>query len=98
MTKTLIRAALAVGAAAMSLAAVPAFAEPAKPECIAPAQPGGGFDITCKLAQAALKESGALEAMLRVSYTGVVLSVGSFLLFDHGLDVVLPTGILGDLL
>lgn len=30
--------------------------------------------------------------------TGVVLSVGSFLLFDHGLDVVLPTGILGDLL
>lgn len=30
--------------------------------------------------------------------TGVVLSVGSFLLFDHGLDVVLPTGVLGDLL
>lgn len=30
--------------------------------------------------------------------TGVVLSVGSFFLFDHGLDVVLPTGILGDLL
>jgi putative tricarboxylic transport membrane protein len=30
--------------------------------------------------------------------TGIVLSVGSFLLFDHGLDVVLPTGVLGDLL
>jgi len=30
--------------------------------------------------------------------TGVVLSVGSFLLFDHGLDVVLPTGVMGDLL
>ncbi|MDH2328000.1 tripartite tricarboxylate transporter TctB family protein [Cereibacter sp. SYSU M97828] len=30
--------------------------------------------------------------------SGVVLSVGSYLLFDHGLDVVLPTGIMGDLL
>lgn len=30
--------------------------------------------------------------------TGAVLSVGSYLLFDHGLDVVLPTGVLGDLL
>lgn len=28
---------------------------------------------------------------------GLVLSLGSFLLFDHGLDVVLPTGVLGDL-
>ncbi|MDB6454174.1 tripartite tricarboxylate transporter TctB family protein [Falsirhodobacter sp. 20TX0035] len=30
--------------------------------------------------------------------SAVVLSVGSYLLFDHGLDVVLPTGLLGDLL
>lgn len=29
---------------------------------------------------------------------GVVMSVGLFYLFDKGLDVVLPTGILGDLL
>lgn len=29
---------------------------------------------------------------------GVVMSVGLFLLFDKGLDVVLPLGILGDLL
>lgn len=45
-----------------------AHAEPEKPECIAPAQPGGGFDITCKLAQAALKEAGILADPLRVSY------------------------------
>ncbi|EPA9305549.1 tripartite tricarboxylate transporter substrate binding protein, partial [Campylobacter coli] len=25
--------------------------EPNRPECIAPAQPGGGFDLTCKLIQ-----------------------------------------------
>lgn len=30
--------------------------------------------------------------------SAVVLSVGAYLLFDHGLDVVLPKGILGDLL
>ena len=30
------------------------MAEPKRPECIAPASPGGGFDLTCKLAQSAL--------------------------------------------
>ncbi|TNC44600.1 tripartite tricarboxylate transporter TctB family protein [Rubellimicrobium rubrum] len=29
---------------------------------------------------------------------GSILALGSFLLFDHGLDVVLPTGVLGELL
>lgn len=46
----------------------PAFAQPANPECVAPAQPGGGFDITCKLAQATLAESGAVPSPMRVSY------------------------------
>ncbi|MCF5741979.1 tripartite tricarboxylate transporter substrate binding protein, partial [Pseudomonas syringae] len=27
------------------------LAEPKRPECIAPASPGGGFDLTCKLVQ-----------------------------------------------
>jgi len=43
-------------------------AEPTKPECIAPAQPGGGFDLTCRLAQSALKDSGALGNPLRIVY------------------------------
>ena len=38
-----------------------AQAEPARPECVAPAQPGGGFDLTCRLAQTALADSGALK-------------------------------------
>lgn len=46
----------------------PAFAQPANPECVAPAQPGGGFDITCKLAQATLAESGATGSPMRISY------------------------------
>ncbi|OLU17217.1 tricarboxylic transporter [Pseudomonas sp. PA1(2017)] len=44
------------------------FAEPKRPECIAPAKPGGGFDITCKIAQSGLKESGLLKAPMRVTY------------------------------
>ena len=45
-----------------------ALAEPARPECVAPAQPGGGFDLTCRLAQAALKDSGALKNPMRIVY------------------------------
>lgn len=45
-----------------------AAAEPARPECVAPAQPGGGFDLTCRLAQAALKDSGALNVPMRIVY------------------------------
>ena len=36
------------------------FDAPSRPECIAPAKPGGGFDLTCKLAQAGLKDTGLL--------------------------------------
>ncbi|AVO51767.1 tripartite tricarboxylate transporter substrate binding protein [Ectopseudomonas mendocina] len=50
------------------LAAGMALAEPKRPECIAPAKPGGGFDITCKIAQSGLKDSGLLKAPMRVTY------------------------------
>lgn len=43
-------------------------AEPKRPECIAPAKPGGGFDITCKLAQVGLKDAGLLKRPMRVTY------------------------------
>jgi len=55
-----------------SVLGLPASAQTAKapkrPECIAPAQPGGGFDLTCRLAQSGLKESKALPSPLRISY------------------------------
>ncbi len=50
------------------LAAAPVSAAPAHPECIAPASPGGGFDLTCRLAQKALLQAGLLPAPLRISY------------------------------
>lgn len=42
--------------------------EPSKPECIAPAKPGGGFDLTCKLAQSGLKDTKQLDKPMRVTY------------------------------
>ena len=41
---------------------------PTHPECIAPSKPGGGFDLTCKLAQKGFMESKLLSQPLRVSY------------------------------
>ena len=65
------RHALASGAAALGLAAA-ALAAPATaqaiedPECIAPAQPGGGFDLTCRVLQEGFAE--VLEDPVRVSF------------------------------
>ena len=42
--------------------------EPKRPECIAPASPGGGFDLTCKLAQSALINEKLLTKPMRVTY------------------------------
>ncbi|MEO8279497.1 MAG: tripartite tricarboxylate transporter substrate binding protein [Ideonella sp.] len=39
-----------------------------KTECIAPAKPGGGFDLTCKLAQSALLEGKYVADPMRVTY------------------------------
>ena len=39
-----------------------------KSECIAPAKPGGGFDLTCKLAQSALMDGKFISDPMRVTY------------------------------
>ncbi|NNE06618.1 MAG: tripartite tricarboxylate transporter substrate binding protein [Xanthomonadales bacterium] len=45
-----------------------AFGGPDRPECIAPSAPGGGFDLTCKLAQKGLMELELLPRPMRVTY------------------------------
>lgn len=55
-------------AGATLLAASQLMAEPKRPECIAPASPGGGFDLTCKLAQSALVDEKLLTKPMRVTY------------------------------
>ena len=49
----------------------PAFAQDEtttidRPECVAPAQPGGGFDLTCRIAQRGLE--GALSNPVQVTF------------------------------
>ncbi|MGB6008219.1 Bug family tripartite tricarboxylate transporter substrate binding protein [Castellaniella sp.] len=58
---------LLLGGALLSLG-LAASAAPTKPECIAPANPGGGFDLTCRLAQEGLKTAGALSDPMRIVY------------------------------
>lgn len=66
--KLRIAALAALGAITLSLGAAHAADEPRRPECIAPAQPGGGFDLTCRLATEGLKQSGALKNTMRIVY------------------------------
>ncbi len=42
--------------------------EPNRPECIAPASPGGGFDLTCKLIQTSFADTKLLSKPMRVTY------------------------------
>lgn len=62
-----IRSLIVAVTTALSLAGL-AHAEVDRPECIAPAQPGGGFDLTCKLAQQGLQELELLPSPMRVTY------------------------------
>jgi putative tricarboxylic transport membrane protein len=55
---------LALAGAAVWVAAAPLE----KTECIAPAKPGGGFDLTCKLAQSALMEGKYIADPMRITY------------------------------
>ncbi len=45
---------------------LPTQAEPLKPVCVVPAKPGGGFDLTCRIAAAALEST--LKTPMQVTY------------------------------
>ena len=57
-------------AATLLLTASPLLAAepPSRTECIAPAKPGGGFDLTCKLIQVSLQETHVIDKPMRVTY------------------------------
>lgn len=58
----------AANQAANADGAAVAATEPKRPECIAPAKPGGGFDLTCKLIQSGLQDTNLLNKPMRVTY------------------------------
>ncbi|EPT7054209.1 tripartite tricarboxylate transporter substrate binding protein [Cronobacter sakazakii] len=66
--KTSLLSTLLASSLAFSFTEAVAAEAPSRPECIAPAKPGGGFDLTCKLIQVSLQETGALEKPMRVTY------------------------------
>lgn len=59
---------LAASVLMLSASVVQAQDAPSRTECIAPAKPGGGFDLTCKLIQVSLLETKAIEKPMRVTY------------------------------
>ncbi|MDP4609120.1 MAG: tripartite tricarboxylate transporter substrate-binding protein [Burkholderiaceae bacterium] len=86
VTQSLATAALllmATQACAASGAApthTPAFATyPTKPECVAPAKPGGGFDLTCRLAAAALEDQ--LPVPMQVTFLPGGIGAAAYQLF-----------------
>ncbi|TVO68384.1 Bug family tripartite tricarboxylate transporter substrate binding protein [Denitromonas ohlonensis] len=62
----MIKKALLALAATVAMSATQAA--PDKTECIAPAKPGGGFDLTCKLAQGGLQGGNFIDSPMRVTY------------------------------
>ena len=67
MTSNVTRAAMAA-LLAFVVANATATAEPAKPECLAGAKPGGGFDLTCRLAANSLLASKIIGTPMQVTY------------------------------
>jgi putative tricarboxylic transport membrane protein len=59
--------AISAAALAATLATL-AWAAMDKPECIVGAKPGGGFDLTCKLAQQALQDQKLIKEPMRATY------------------------------
>lgn len=60
---------LALASTLLALSVSSALAEaPSRTECIAPAKPGGGFDLTCKLIQVSMQETGQISTPMRVTY------------------------------
>jgi putative tricarboxylic transport membrane protein len=66
--KTQILSTFVASALLLSSVQVMAIEAPSRTECIAPAKPGGGFDLTCKLIQVSLLETKAIEKPMRVTY------------------------------
>ena len=65
MISKILRAAVAVAAISLAPASVQAF-EPENPECIAPANPGGGWDFTCRQVGKTLQDLGLIKSTMQV--------------------------------
>jgi len=72
---------VALGFLASCLAVLPAFAAGIeKPECIAPAKPGGAFDLTCRVVQTGLKDH--MPKLMQVTFMPGGIGAVAFNLFN----------------
>lgn len=71
---------LAATVAIFGATGLAAVADITRPECIAPANPGGGFDLTCRVAQAGLAEQ--LKQPLQVTFMPGGIGAVAYNLFN----------------
>jgi len=64
----MLRPSIFAVSAIATLASLAALAAIDKPECIVGAKPGGGFDLTCKLAQQSMQDLKLLKEPMRATY------------------------------
>ncbi len=55
---------------------------PSRPECVAPAKPGGGFDLTCRIAVQGLEAAHALGRPMAVTYMPGGIGAVAYNLFN----------------
>lgn len=72
--------ALTLGIGLFALPAAPALADVDSPECIAPANPGGGFDLTCRIAESGLGDAHGRP--IRVTFMPGGIGAVAFNLFN----------------
>ncbi|MEZ5537725.1 MAG: tripartite tricarboxylate transporter substrate-binding protein [Thiolinea sp.] len=67
-----------------ALLTLPAFsvAAPDKPECVAPAKPGGGFDLTCRIVQTSMTEAGVMDDPMQVTFMPGGIGAVAYNLFN----------------
>lgn len=55
-------------AGGLAIASAASAFEPNKPTCIAPAKPGGGFDLTCRILSTGFEEAGLTKVPMAVTF------------------------------
>ncbi|HPE62285.1 MAG TPA: tripartite tricarboxylate transporter substrate-binding protein [Thiolinea sp.] len=80
MKKLLLAASLAAAFVVLPLTSLAAV--PERPECIAPAKPGGGFDLTCRIIQTSMTEAGVMESPMAVTFMPGGIGAVAFNLFN----------------
>lgn len=74
--------AASLAAALFTLPTAVLAAAPEKPECVAPAKPGGGFDLTCRIIQTGMLEAKTLEAPMQVTFMPGGIGAVAYNLFN----------------